>query len=293
MLCYNIKESSYSHVIIKLIGYECFHTGRTRLCLVGCALGNHLDGTMTITLKNLSVGYDRHPAIHHINGSFATGSLTAIVGPNGGGKSTLLKSLIGFLKPMSGSIDCGPLRLKDIAYLPQQSQIDRSFPLNVIDVALLGHWSRTGPFRAVSKAQREEAMQALQDVGMKNFAKRPIAALSAGQWQRVLFARLILQNAKVLLLDEPFAVIDGHNTHDLMHVLQHWQSEGRTVIAVMHDLPLVIEHFPDALMISRELIGWGTSKEIITDINLAKATKLAINWSEDASTCAIDERSNT
>ena len=212
---------------------------------------------MTITLENLSVGYDRHPAVHHISGSFEVGSLTAVIGPNGGGKSTLLKALIGFLRPMSGRIDFSGIRPEEIAYLPQQSEIDRSFPLSVREVVALGHWPRTGAFGRITKDQQHAVQHALEKTGMGMFAERPIAALSTGQWQRVLFARLIVQDARVLLLDEPFAAIDSRTTHDLIHLLEGWQKEGRTIVAVMHDLPLVREHFPEALMLARELIGWG------------------------------------
>ncbi|MFY9288291.1 MAG: ABC transporter ATP-binding protein [Alphaproteobacteria bacterium] len=239
-----------------------------------------------ITLENLSVGYDRHPAVHHISGVFQAGSLTAIVGPNGGGKSTLLKALIGFLRPMTGQINFNGLQPREIAYLPQQSEVDRGFPLSVIEVVLLGHWPRLKAFGTITAAHREAAHQALEKVGMNAFAERPIAALSTGQWQRVLFARMMVQDAKVLLLDEPFAAIDGRTTHDLMHVLQHLQEEGRTIIAVMHDLPLVREHFPQALMLARELIGWGPVKDILCDENLARATSLAADWHEHAAECA-------
>jgi zinc/manganese transport system ATP-binding protein len=245
---------------------------------------------MTITLHNLSVGYDRHPAVHHISGSFAAGSLTAIVGPNGGGKSTLLKALVGFLRPMLGSIDFNGVKPDEIAYLPQQCETDRSFPLSVMDVVLLGHWSKIGPFRRVTSTQRDQAMRALKQVGVGAFAERPIGALSTGQWQRVLFARLILQDARILLLDEPFAAIDGRNTHDLVHVLQHWRENGRTVIVVMHDLPLVREHFPEAVMLARELIAWGPTAQVLRDENLARATTLASNWREHAAECERDER---
>ncbi len=244
-----------------------------------------MGAAMTITLSNLSVGYDRHPAVHHISGVFAAGSLTAIVGPNGGGKSTLLKALIGFLRPMSGHIDFGGITPQQIAYLPQQSEVDRSFPLSVLDVVLLGFWPKIGAFSAVSSEQRGAAQEALEKTGMGAFAERPIEALSTGQWQRVLFARLLVQKARVLLLDEPFAAIDNRTTHDLMHVLQHMQEEGCTIIAVMHDLPLVREHFPQSLMLARELIGWGSTAEVLCDENLARATQLAGNWVEHAAEC--------
>lgn len=240
---------------------------------------------MSIVLHNLTVGYDRHPAVHHINGSFETGSMTAVVGPNGGGKSTLLKALIGFLRPMSGRIDFNAIMSCDIAYLPQQSEVDRSFPLSVLDVVMLGYWAKTGAFSTTTQAQREGAIAALEKTGMVAFAERPISALSTGQWQRVLFARLLVQNARVLLLDEPFAAIDGRTTHDLMHILQHMQQHGKTVIAVMHDYPLVREHFPQALMLARELIGWGPTEQVLSDKNLARASSLAGKWVEHAAEC--------
>jgi zinc/manganese transport system ATP-binding protein len=244
---------------------------------------------VTIALSNLSVGYDRHPAVHHVSGTFAPGSLTAIVGPNGGGKSTLLKALIGFLRPMSGTIDTNGVTPREIAYLPQQSEVDRGFPLSVAEVAALGLWPKIGAFRGVTKGQRNDIVRALAETGMAAFAERPIEALSIGQWQRVLFARLIVQNARVILLDEPFAAIDSRTAHDLTHILQHWQQEGRTVIAVMHDLASVRFHFPQTLLLARELVAWGSTAEALKDENLARAQELSENWVENAGTCARDE----
>lgn len=240
---------------------------------------------MTIALRNLSAGYDRHPAVHHVSGAFTPGSLTAIVGPNGGGKSTLLKTLIGFLRPMTGSIDYNGVAPDDIAYLPQQDEIDRSFPLSVSDVVMLGLWPKIGVCGRVTAAQREDVARALNEVGMTAFADRPIEMLSTGQWQRVLFARIIVQNARVILLDEPFASIDSRTAHDLTHILQHWQEEGRTVIAVMHDLTSVRLHFPQSVLLARELVDWGSTAKVLSDDNLARAQKLAENWSESAETC--------
>jgi zinc/manganese transport system ATP-binding protein len=244
---------------------------------------------MTIALANLSVGYDRHPAVHHVSGTFASGSLTAIVGPNGGGKSTLLKALIGILKPMSGTINYNGIAPNDIAYLPQQSEVDRSFPLNVADVVMLGHWPKIGAFRGITAAQQAEGMRALTETGMTVFAGRSIEALSVGQWQRVLFARLIVQNARVILLDEPFAAIDSRTAHDLTHILQHWREEGRTVIAVMHDIASVRIHFPQTMLLARELVAWGSTAETLRDDNLARAQKLADSWMENAGACERDE----
>jgi zinc/manganese transport system ATP-binding protein len=244
---------------------------------------------MTIALRNLSVGYERHPAVHHVSGAFAAGSLTAVVGPNGGGKSTLLKALTGFLRPMSGHIDYEDIQQRDIAYLPQRSEIDRSFPLSVAEVVALGHWPRIGAFRGLSDGQKTAVARALESVGMNAFADRPIEALSTGQWQRVLFARLIVQDARAILLDEPFSAIDSRSAHDLTHILLGWHKEGRTVIAVMHDLVSVREHFPEALLLARELVAWGKTGEVLTDKNLARAQELAAGWIEHAAACARED----
>ena len=242
-------------------------------------------GMTTITLNNLTIGYDRHPAVHHISGEFPAASLTAIIGPNGGGKSSLLKALMGFLPPLTGHIDFNGILPCEIAYLPQISEVDRSFPLSAIDVVQLGYWHKSGSFGAITKTQHEAALDALHQVGMASFADRPVSTLSTGQWQRVLFARLSIQNAHVLLLDEPFASIDGRSTHDLLHLLQQWHSEGRIVITVMHDLSLVREHFPQSLMLAREIVAWGATGEVLQDVNFAKAHELASHWVESVDEC--------
>lgn len=245
---------------------------------------------MTIKLANLSAGYDRHPVVHHVSGAFADATMTAVVGPNGGGKSTLLKTLAGFVPLMTGDIDFGGVGPEEIAYLPQQFEIDRTFPLSVIDVVLLGHWPRLGALGRLRRQHKTEALQALAQVDMAGFADRPIISLSTGQWQRVLFARLSLQRARLILLDEPFAAIDGRTTHDLLHVLEHWRQAGSTIICVMHDFNLVRDHFPQSLVLARDLIAWGDTQSAMNDENLAKASALAGAWVEEAAICQIGER---
>ena len=240
---------------------------------------------MTIKLDNLSAGYDRHPAVHHVTGEFQDASLTAIIGPNGGGKSTLLKVLMGFVPAMTGAMIHDDILPAEFAYLPQTSEVDRQFPINVLDVVCLGGWRETSAFGGITAAMRDKAYAALDQVGMKNFAGYPIRALSTGQWQRVLFARLSLQNAHVLLLDEPFAAIDDRTTHDLIHILQQWNQEGRTVIVVMHDLDLVRDHFPYALMLARELIAWGNTHDVLQDTHLAQAQMRANGWTLSDAEC--------
>jgi zinc/manganese transport system ATP-binding protein len=203
-----------------------------------------------IRLRNVTIAYDRHPAVHHLDGTFSAGSLTAVTGPNGAGKSTLLKAVMGELPLASGAIERGALSSTDIGYLPQAAEIDRRFPLTVVDTVLLGAWRQAGAFSAISTASAVEARRALSAVGLEGFERRHIGSLSAGQFQRVLFARLLLQDAKVILLDEPFSAIDARTSRDLLAIVQSWHQDGRTVIAVLHDFEQVRAHFPETLLLA-------------------------------------------
>lgn len=209
-----------------------------------------------VTLDNLTVSYRGHPAVHHLSGCFAAGSLTAVVGPNGAGKSTLLKAIVGLLPRTKGTLQVAVPR-RQIAYLPQVSDIDRGFPIDVADCVLLGAWGATGAWRPVTEALRERAAAALQAVGLEGFDRRPIGSLSSGQLQRVMFARLLVQDAELILLDEPFSAIDARTSQALMQLVLQWHSRGRTVIVVLHDDGLVRAAFPDTLLIARERVGWG------------------------------------
>jgi zinc/manganese transport system ATP-binding protein len=240
----------------------------------------------SIRLDNLTLGYDRHPAVHHLSGRFAPGSLTAIVGPNGAGKSTLLKGIKGLLKPLGGRVEMEGIEARAIAYLPQQAELDRDFPIATLDVVALGHWRRIGIFHSVTRAMREEARQALQAVGLAGFEDRPIGTLSVGQRQRALFARVLLENAPVIMLDEPFNAIDTRTAADLMALIKRWQDEARTVIAVLHDYAQVREHFPDTLLLARERLAWGPTEQVMTADNLLQARRMSEAWDEEAALCA-------
>jgi zinc/manganese transport system ATP-binding protein len=244
-----------------------------------------------IHLRNVTIAYDRHPAVHHLNGTFAPGSLTAIAGPNGAGKSTLLKALMNELPLTSGTIDRDQLPIRDIGYLPQAADIDRRFPLTVGDAVLLGAWRQTGAFRAASLASATEACRALAAVGLTGFERRHIGSLSAGQFQRVLFARLLLQDAKVILLDEPFTAIDARTTRDLLAIVQRWYQDGRTVIAVLHDFEQVRAYFPQTLLLAREPVAWGPTATTMTADNLLRARAMAEQWDEDPVVCTVPDRS--
>lgn len=247
--------------------------------------------TGAIRLQDVTIAYDRHPAVHHLSGIFAAGSMTAIVGPNGAGKSTLIRALIGELPVSTGAINREGLSSTEIAYLPQAAEIDRRFPLTVGDIVLLGAWRQAGAFRSVSMASAREARQALAIVGLAGFEGQTIGSLSAGQFQRVLFARLVLQNAKVILLDEPFTAIDARTTRDLLDLVCNWNREGRTVIAVLHDFEQVRAHFPQTLLLAREAIAWGPTTTTMVSSNLHRAQLMAEQWDEDAQACRAQDRS--
>src|SRR6476620_1564905 len=145
--------------------------------------------TAALEFRNLTLGYDRHPAVHHLHGPIRSGALMAVIGPNGAGKSTLFKGIVGVIKPLAGGIDLCGLHARDIAYLPQVADIDRSFPIGVYDMVAMGLWHSTGLCGGIKGKARTRVHEAIAAVGLTGFEDRPIETLSGGQMQRVLFAR--------------------------------------------------------------------------------------------------------
>ena len=239
----------------------------------------------SIVLTDLTAGYNRHPAVHHVSGRFEPGSLTAVVGPNGSGKSTLLKTLVGLLRPMGGKVDLGGLTPRELGYLPQMSEIDRSFPITVLDMVGFGHWNSLGAFGRMTPEHFAAARRALASVGLAGFEARAIGTLSAGQFQRMLFARLLLADAPVILLDEPFTSVDAKTTADLMGLILELNRAGRTVAAVIHDMDQARANFPSALLLAREMIAWGPSEHTLTPKSLDAARCMAEAWDEIAPPC--------
>lgn len=267
----------------KAVGRQLYH----RRTLAHHRLGGRVAMTLdALQVENLTVAYDGHPAVHHVSGVFEPGSLTAVTGPNGAGKSTLLKALMGELKPAQGRVDRGRMTIRDFGYLPQAAEIDRSFPLSVADTVMMGAWRQTGAFGGVTQKMADKGRAALSAVGLEGFERRPVGALSAGQFQRVLFARLLLQDAKIIVLDEPFTAIDARTTRDLIEIVRHWHSDGRTVIAVLHDFDTVRQHFPNTLLLARETIAWGPTEATLSARNLLNARAMAEAWDDTADACA-------
>jgi zinc/manganese transport system ATP-binding protein len=241
-----------------------------------------------VQFRDVTLGYDRHPAVHHLDGEVAQGALLAVVGPNGAGKSTLFRGLAGILKPLSGAIDLGGLDIRDIAYLPQSADIDRTFPISVFDLVGTGLWRTTGFFGGMGKPARDKITQALAAVGLNGFENRSIGTLSGGQMQRMLFARALLQDARLIVLDEPFNAIDAKTSSDLLALVKRWHGEGRTVLAALHDMDLVRAHFPETLLLARGPVAWGPTAQVLTADNLAEARRMCEAFDDTAAACAVD-----
>jgi zinc/manganese transport system ATP-binding protein len=241
-----------------------------------------------LQFRDVTLGYDRHPAVHHLSGEIARGTLLAVVGPNGAGKSTLFRGIVGILKPLAGSISLDTLNVRDIAYLPQSADIDRSFPISVFDFVSTGLWRSTGLFGGFRRQQQDQTVQALAAVGLNGFEGRTIGTLSGGQMQRMLFARVLLQDADVIVLDEPFNAIDAKTSADLLALVRHWHAEKRTVLAALHDMDLVRANFPETLLLAREPVAWGATSQVLTSDNLLKARQMCEAFDDGAAACAVD-----
>jgi zinc/manganese transport system ATP-binding protein len=220
-----------------------------------------------LQFRDVTLGYDRHPAVHHLNGEVLSGALIAVVGPNGAGKSTLFRGVVGILKPLAGAIERGGLDVRDIAYLPQTADIDRSFPISVFDFVGTGLWRATGFFGGIGQAARERIAQALATVGLTGFENRGIGTLSGGQMQRLLFARVLLQDARMIVL------------------VQRWHAEGRTVLAALHDMDLVRDNFPETLLLARGKVAWGATADVLTADNLQEARRMCEAFDDGAAPC--------
>ena len=228
----------------------------------------------TLKIQGLVKSYKNLTVVDHVDLEVSSGEIVGLLGPNGAGKSTLLKGVTGVLAPLEGGVSIKGLSRDDIAYLPQQSEIDRSFPISVVDLVAMGLWREIGPFGWLGRKRQARIDDAIAAVGLTGFELRPIGSLSGGQMQRVLFARLLLQDARLVLLDEPFTAIDTRTMADLIGVVQGWHGEGRTVLAVLHDYETVRTHFPQTLMLARELVAHGPTEQVLTADNEFRARQM-------------------
>ena len=239
-----------------------------------------------LQVSDLSVNFGPIPAILGLNAEISEGSLTAVVGPNGAGKSTLLKAVTGQLRPASGRVSFGRLNRSQVAYLPQQSSIERDFPISVLEIVSMGLWNEIGAFGTPNKRQRQDVESAIAAVGLTGLEYRTISELSGGQLQRALFARLLLQKGKLILLDEPFNAVDAKTLKDLLEVIKSWHADGTTVVAVLHDHETVRAHFPETLMMARELVAHGPTSRVLTGENKQLADRMCEACADEEHTCS-------
>ncbi len=228
-----------------------------------------------LELRNLSAGYGQKRAIDSLNVQIMPGKRVALVGPNGAGKSTLFRAIVGLLKPMSGQVfvngRADAEARQQAAYVPQFEDVDWDFPVSVLDVTLMGLSRQVGWLRLPDSSHRRIALNALERVGMADYAKRQIGQLSGGQKRRVFIARALAQGAHILLLDEPFSGVDQVAQQTLFAILDDLRAEGVTVLLATHDLNLVSTHFDELFVLNQQLIGYGTPAEVFKPAVLAKA----------------------
>lgn len=242
-----------------------------------------------VRLEDATLGYGRRPAVHHLDGEIRAGDLIAVAGPNGAGKTTLLKGLARMLAPLEGRIAHSGLKRGDIAYLPQLAELDRSFPIDVWGLVALGAYARAGAFAALKRDTRNRIAAAIAAVGLEGFEQRPIASLSGGQMQRAVFARVMVQEAKLILLDEPLNAIDARTAERLIERVRSWRSEGRAIVTVLHDYDVIRAHFPSTLLLAREPIAWGPTQSALAPHNLLNARRMGEAWNADADICRRPE----
>jgi ABC-type Mn2+/Zn2+ transport system ATPase subunit len=223
-------------------------------------------------LQDVTVHYGQRTALDGITAHIPCGALVALVGPNGAGKSTLIRALLGWLPLTRGEIRLGdkhPRHLHPrLAYLPQRPEVDWDFPISVREVVAQGRWPSLGLFGRFTAAERERVDRALEELDLTGLAGEQIRRLSGGQQQRMFLARAVAQGADIFLLDEPFAGLDLAASAELVHLLQRWLAQGRTVIAAVHDLALARAHFSHALLLDTRLGAAGPAAETLSDANI-------------------------
>jgi manganese/zinc/iron transport system ATP- binding protein len=228
-----------------------------------------------LAVRGMTVSYGQKPVVFSVDATIPEGSMTAIIGPNGAGKSTLLKAVLGILRPLSGRVTVfgKPLDAQRhrIAYVPQRASVDWDFPTTVLDVVLMGLSRELGLLRLVRPRHRAHARACLARVGMEDFANRQIGQLSGGQQQRVFLARALAQGADLYLLDEPFAGVDAATEKAIIAVLKTLKAEGKTVVAVHHDLSTVPDYFDRVLILNTRKIAEGPVTEAFTADTLQAA----------------------
>lgn len=228
-----------------------------------------------LDIRNLSVTYQNNvSALEDVSVSISSGKLVGIIGPNGAGKSTLLKGILGMVE-RTGNVSFKERPIKEVqkqvAYVEQKGNLDMDFPITVLQCVLLGTYPKLGWLKRPGKKEKETALDALERVGMEDFANRHISELSGGQLQRILIARTLAQDADLIFLDEPFSAIDIKSEGIIMDQLFELRDQGKTILIVHHDLTKVAHYFDELILLNHRLIASGKVEEVMTDDNLAKA----------------------
>lgn len=231
--------------------------------------------TLGVYLKDVSLAYGSRFIVEGLTGLFPKGQMTAILGPNGGGKTTLFRALMSFISPSQGSISFKGLPTDSIAYLAQKNEIDRHFPLTVFDVVAMGHLAHQGAHKPLSAELKEQVETALEAIGLQGLGQSSLDHLSGGQLQRTLFARLSLQKASLILLDEPFAAVDPYTLDELVDCLCRWQQDGATILMITHDLDVVRKYFPYALLLAQQAVAWDKTEKVLTPDHIKRAKTLS------------------
>lgn len=225
-----------------------------------------------LQIDGLTVSYNTTPVLFDVRLRVPTGTLMGVVGPNGAGKSTLLKAVLGVIPSLSGVINIQGSRKTrgQIGYVPQRASVDWDFPTTVFDLVLMGTYGKLGWFRRPGKIQRDQAMEALRQVGMQDYADRQIGQLSGGQQQRAFLARAFVQDAPVYFMDEPFAGVDATTEKSIIELLKKLRSQGKTLLVVHHDLSTVPAYFDQVTLLNQKVIASGNVTDIFTADNLEK-----------------------
>ncbi len=227
-----------------------------------------------LTVDDLTIAYHGKPAIWDVDLNVPQGVLMALVGPNGAGKSTLLKAILGLVSRSAGTVEVFGQSYERsrsmVGYVPQRGSVDWDFPTTVLDVVTMGLYGRLGLVRRPGKREREAAMYALEQVKLQDFASRQISQLSGGQQQRTFLARALVQDARLYLMDEPFAAVDAVTERSIVAILKALQERGRTVVVVHHDLQTVTEYFDWVTLLNVEIVASGPTSEVFTADMLRK-----------------------
>jgi manganese/zinc/iron transport system ATP- binding protein len=248
--------------------------------------------TPAVRVTDLTVAYGELPVLWDIDMDVPAGKLMAILGPNGAGKSTLIKAILGLVPPAAGRVEIHGGLYRDqrhlVGYVPQRGSVDWDFPTTVLDVVMMGRYGALGWIKRPGKREREQALTALDKVGMADFRGRQISQLSGGQQQRVFLARALVQDAQVYFMDEPFQGVDARTEVAIVDLLKELRSQGRTVVVVHHDLQTVTDYFDWVMLLNVRRIASGPVDEAFTEENLRLAYGGRVDFLQRQAPCEPD-----